>query len=84
MLSILISFVNKALPLINLIATLFTFTLCRRGNYIRVLLSLRSHCSKFFQINLSMSEWIARSTVNVHIPSMSTVLIIDDGESKTS
>ena len=65
MLSILISFVNKALPLINLIATLFTFTVVQK----RELHSSIAFTSiSLFQMLSSQFIYvgmITRSTVNV-------------------
>lgn len=65
MLSILISLVNKALPLVNLIATLFTFTVIQR----RELHSSIAFTSiSLFQMLSSQFIYvgmITRSTVNV-------------------
>lgn len=65
MLSVLISFVNKALPLINLIATLFTFTVIQKRELHS---SIAFTAITLFQILSSQFIYvgmIARSTVNV-------------------
>jgi hypothetical protein len=80
MLSILISFVNKALPFVNLIATLFTFTVIQRRELhssiaFTSITLFQSLSSQFIYVGM-----IARSTVNVRprdIP-----LIIDVGQSQ--
>jgi len=65
MLSILISFVNKALPLLNLVATLFTFTVIQ-GRELHSSIAFTSITlfgilsSQFIYVGM-----IARSTVNV-------------------
>ena len=66
MLSILISFVNKALPLINLIVTLFTFTVIQKRELHS---SIAFTAITLFQILSSQFIYvgmIARSTVNVY------------------
>jgi len=81
MMNILISFINKALPFINLIATLFTFTIIQKRELHS---SIAFTAITLFQILASQFIYvgmIARSTVNVP-PSM-TFLTVDDGESKT-
>src|SRR5277367_1560568 len=83
MLSILISFVNKALPLINLIATLFTFTVIQKRELHS---SIAFTAITLFQILSSQFIYvgmIARSTVNVIIPTLRG-LIVDDGESEAN
>jgi len=65
MMSILISFINKALPLINLIATLFTFTIIQKRELYS---SIAFTAITLFQILASQFIYvgmIARSTVNV-------------------
>jgi len=78
MLAILISFVNKALPLINLIATLFTFTVIQKRELHS---SIAFTAITLFQILASQFIYvgmIAKSTVNVP-HQMSHILIVDDG-----
>jgi hypothetical protein len=65
MLSIMISFVNKTLPLINLIVTLFTFTVVQKRELHS---SIAFTAITLFQILSSQFIYvgmIARSTVNV-------------------
>ena len=64
--SILISFVNKALPLINLIATLFTFTVIQNRELHS---SIAFTAITLFEILASQFIYvgmIAKSTVNVY------------------
>jgi len=78
MLSILISFVNKALPLVNLIATLFTFTVIQ-GEELHS--SIAFTAITLFQMLSSQFIYvgmIARSTVTVSTTRGSAN--IDDGE----
>jgi len=69
MLSIFISFINKALPLANLIVTLFTFTVVQ-GKELHPSIAFTSII--LFQLLSSQFVYVgmvARSTVNV-IPSL--------------
>ena len=82
MLSIFIQFLNTALPLINLIATLFTFTIIQ-GRPLHS--SIAFTTVTLFQILASQFRFvgvIARQSVNVH--SLFSSLIIDDGLSETN
>jgi hypothetical protein len=79
MMSILISLSNKALPLINLIATLFTFTVIQKRELhssiaFTALALFQTLSAQFIYIGM-----IARSTVNVPHRVRQQNLIADDG-----